>query len=419
MHHPPKMTRNSALRVHFHSMPRGGALKKVLVALLGIIALLAVIAAYLYFFEWPSHSVPTEKVAVVAPSGDAVLDSIRKSIEYLRVHQEADGSFSKGMLDPKPGFTAMALDAIARSPDKPREKDHPWMAKAAAQIISKQNKDGSISTPIFSLDTYTTSVSVMALAALENPAYAQTIENAKKYLLEVQYRDDEEHNKNFGAAGYTPNGRTSGDVTSLWIEALKETGVKEGDPAFENARKFLSRLQNNPETNAAKEGADWEIDTDGGLFYRPGESKPKDGMSKSGKRVLRSYGLMTYAGLKSFLYTKADRNEPRVQAAFKWARENYTLDENRNIGADGLYYYYVTMAKAFAAYGEPIIETTDGQKHNWAKELSERLISLQDPDGSWKNKVSNRWNEDDTVLVTSFALRTLTICQEELKKAAK
>lgn len=414
----PKLNIQPPPSAAFVSRPFGGVVKTILLVLAGLIALLVLAGAYLWIFEKPHHS-PPQAMKKIEPSGNPTIDSIRKGVEYIRAHQEPDGGFSKGMLDPKPGFTAMAVDAVARTPDKPREKDHPWLARAAEKIIAHQNANGSISSPMFGLDTYTTAVSVMALLALENPQYAQNVERAKKYLLDVQYRDDEETNANFGAAGYTPGGRTSGDLTSLWVEALKETGVKEGDPAFENARKFLSRLQNNPETNPKKEGEDWEIDTDGGFFYRPGESKPKDGTSKSGKRILRSYGLMSYAGLKSFLYTKADKNEPRVQSAFKWARENYTLDENRNIGPDGLFYYYLTMAKALAAYGEPIIETTDGVKHNWAKELSEKIVSLQNPDGGWRNKQSDRWMESDGVLVTSYALRALTICHEELQKQKK
>lgn len=102
-------------------------------------------------------------------------------------------------------------------------------------------------------------------------------------------------------------------------------------------------------------------------------------------------------------------------SAFKWVRDNYTLDENRNIGQDGLYYYYLAMAKALAAYGEPVIQTTDGVAHDWAKELSAKLISLQRPDGSWQNVQSDRWSENDAVLVTAFTLRTLTICHEEMK----
>jgi squalene-hopene/tetraprenyl-beta-curcumene cyclase len=396
--------------------PRGGVAVKILKIVGAAILVLGLAGAYLWYFERPSHSKPSQTMKEIATSGDAVLDSIRRGVEYIRVHQEPDGGFSKGLLDPKPGFTAMALDAIARTPDKPREKDNAWMKKGAEKIISHQNENGSIASPIFGLDTYTTSVSIMALTALENPAYSSNIEKAKQYLLSVQYQDDEAKNPNFGAPGYTQGGRTSGDLASMWIEALKETGVKEGDAAFVNAQKFLTRLQNNPETNPQKEGEDWEIDNDGGFFYRAGESKPKDGVSKSGKRILRSYGLMSYAGLKSFLYTKADKSDPRVQSAYKWARENYTLDENRNVGPDGLYYYYLTKAKALAAYGEPILETSDGVKRNWAKEIADKLISLQEKDGSWKNKDSNRWMEDDRVLVTSYALRTLTICHDELKK---
>ena len=54
----------------------------------------------------------------------------------------------------------------------------------------------------------------------------------------------------------------------------------------------------------------------------------------------------------------------------------------------------------------------DGVKHIWAKELTDKLISLQRPDGAWRNASSSRWKEDDPVMVTAFAIRTLTICHE-------
>ncbi|HYG77189.1 MAG TPA: prenyltransferase/squalene oxidase repeat-containing protein [Planctomycetota bacterium] len=399
------------------SSARPSWLKRIATILGVLILVLAATAWYLWTFQKPHHSTPVTPPKAIVESGDKVLDSIRRGVEYLKVHQEANGEFSKGLLDPKPGFTALVVDAIARSPDKYREKDNPWLKKATDAIKSYQRDNGAISTPAFGLDTYTTAVSVLALTALENPEHAKAIERAKGYLLAVQYKDDET-SETFGAPGYTPGGRTSGDLASYWVEALKEAGVKEGDPAFENAKKFLSRLQNNPETND-RPAPDTELDNDGGFIYRPGESKPADGKGKSGKRMPRSYGLMSYAGLKSFLYMNVGKDDPRVQSAWKWVRDNYTLEENRNIGADGLYYYFLTMAKALTLYGEPVITTSDGKEHRWAQELSDKLISLQNPDGSWSNRASARWMENDAVMVTGYAIRTLTLCHEELKRQAE
>jgi len=381
---------------------------------LAVVVLLVAAAAYLYTFERPHHSTPKTAPQAVVLSGDGVLDAIRRGIEYLKVRQEADGEFSKGVLDPKPGFTALVVDSIARSPDKCRESDQPFIARAVKAIISHQQPNGAICTPSFSLDTYSTAVSILALTALENPAHAQVVQRAKDYLISVQYKDDEA-SPNFGAPGYKTQGRTSGDIAAQWVEALKAAGVKEGDPAFTNVQKFLSRLQNNAETND-KPAAGTAVGDDGGSFYRPGESKAGFELTRDGKRIPKSYGLMSYANMKSFLYMNVSKDDPRVVSAFKWVRDNYTLEENRNIGADGLYYYLLTMAKALAAYGEPAIVTTDGRTHVWAREMSDTLIAAQGADGSWRNAQSNRWMEDDSVLVTAFAIRTLSICHEELMK---
>jgi squalene-hopene/tetraprenyl-beta-curcumene cyclase len=381
-----------------------------------LFVLLLLVAAYLYFFQLPHHN-QSAPPAAIKPSGDKTIDAIRRGVEFLKVHQESDGEFSAGMLDPKPGFTSLVVDSIARSPDKYRETDQPFLKKAAEAILKHQQPNGSIATPSFGLDTYTTACSILALTALENPAYAKNVEKARDYLISIQYKDDEQ-NPNFGSAGYKSDGKTSGDVTANWIEALKAAGVKEGDPAFKNAEKFLSRLQNNEETNPTK-GADYEVGNDGGFVYRPGESKAPDEKGKNGKRIPKSYGLMSYAGLKSFMYMDIKKDDPRVVAARKWVTDNFTLEENRNIGADGLFYYFLTMAKALTLYGDVEITTSDGKVHNWAQELSDKLISMQDTDGSWHNKASNRWYENDSVQVTAFAIRTMSICHDFLKKTGK
>ena len=54
---------------------------------------------------------------------------------------------------------------------------------------------------------------------------------------------------------------------------------------------------------------------------------------------------MTYAGLKSMIYAGVGPDDPRVQAAFRWAQRNYTIQENPGLGDNGLYYYFHTFAK--------------------------------------------------------------------------
>lgn len=388
-------------------------LRKWLLRIAGVFLLLVGAGAYLWFFQQTGHSAPTRPPAKVEASGDELLDSIRRGVEYLKVHQEADGGFSVGLLDPKPAMTALVVESLANAPVPYTEEEHAFLKRAAKAILSKQQENGSICTPSFRLNCYTTSISIMALKSLGNPAYADAIEKGKQYLLGIQ-RKMVEGDPTSGGVGYGEAGRVDGSNTAMWVEALKKAGVAEDSDAFKNAQKFFSRLQNNPETNdLPAEGI--ELSNDGGLMYRPGESKVME-KARSGKMIAKSYGMMSYAGLLSFIYTKVSKDDPRVQSAWQWVRHNYTLSENRNIGPDGLYYYYLTMAKALAAYGEPVIETADGRRHVWAEELSQRLMKLQKPDGSWRNDQSDRWREDDSVMVTAFGIRVLTICRKFMKE---
>lgn len=384
--------------------------KKILLAVGMLVLLLAAGAAYVWFFEQPHHRAPAAQIREVKPSGDKILDGINKGVEFLRVYQEDDGSFSRGLLDPKPAFTALVVDSIVRSKVEMTPENKKMLDRAVEHILSKRQPDGSICTPAFQLNQYTTSICVMALKSLNRPEYAEVLEAAKTYLLSLQ-TPLEDGNPNSGGVGYGGPGRVDGGNSATWAEALKETGVEPGSEAFKNLELFYSRLQNNKETNELP-APGTEVGDDGGFFYRPGESKGEPEIGRDGKKILKSYGLMSYAALKAFILMEVSKDDPKVQSAWKWVRNNYTLEENRNIGADGLYYYYLTMAKALSAYGEPFVATADGSKHNWAKELSDRLLSLQRMDGSWVNHASAKWLESDAVMVTSFAIRTLAICRD-------
>ena len=83
------------------------------------------------------------------------------------------------------------------------------------------------------------------------------------------------------------------------------------------------------------------------------------------------------------------------------------------MGPQGLFFYYHTMAKALSTANVEVLETKDGKKHDWRKELGLRLLDLQKADGSWAND-SGRWWEKDPVLAASYALIALEMIHRAL-----
>ena len=174
-------------------------------------------------------------------------------------------------------------------------------------------------------------------------------------------------------------GRSSPDLsnTSFLLDALKAAGEGQDDEAFRRALVFVSRCQNlESEYNTTEFPAK---NPDGGFYYTPAAG----GRSMAGNTDnggLRSYGSMTYAGLKSMIYCGVTPDDPRVKAAVEWARQHYTLDDNPGMGDAGLYYYYHLFAKAFAAMQQPTITDAAGKSHDWRQELVCRpLVSRQQP----------------------------------------
>ena len=55
------------------------------------------------------------------------------------------------------------------------------------------------------------------------------------------------------------------------------------------------------------------------------------------------------------------------------------------------------------------LEDAAGQQHDWRRELTEKLASLQKSNGSWVNKAP-RWYEGDPNLATAYAMLALSYC---------
>ena len=354
----------------------------------------------------------TADAAAAPPSYDQV---VSRGIEYLRTTgQSSDGSFSAHA---GPAITAIVTTAVLRTGRSP---DDPLVAKSLAYLEKFVQKDGSISGNDSHFRNYETCLAIQCFAAANrNGRYTKIIAAADRFIREMQWDQSEGHDissPKYGGAGYGgKSNRPDLSNTTFLVDALKAAGAKADDQALKKALVFVSRCQNlETEHNTTPFASK---DPDGGFYYTPAAG----GSSQAGetpKGGLRSYGSMTYAGLKSMIYAGVSRDDPRVQAAYKWIQRFYDLKSNPGMGEAGLFYYYQTFAKALDAIGDENVVDSQGKQHAWRQELLAELARRQRPNGSWVNGQA-RWLEGDANLVTAYALLTLSYCKPTAQPAAQ
>lgn len=361
---------------------------------------------------------------------------IAKAIGYLRSQQDAKtGGWSvpAGEGPAFPAITALVVNGMVMEPGIGAED--PAVAGGVRFLLSMKQRDGGIYDRV--LPSYNTSIAVSALSKVNTPEARAAVADGVAFLRTLQWgevaaadmpgetgRVGEEH-PFYGGVGYGRHGRPDLSNLSMWVQAMHDAGVEENDAALRRAVVFLERVQMLDSVNDMPyaDGV-----SHGGFVYATSVNKDEVGVGQSqagtveetlddGTRVsrLRAYGSMTYAGFKSYVYADLDRDDERVRAAYGWIRRNYTLEENPGLGASGMYYYYVTFARALDAWGRGLEEPDridvigeDGTSttRDWANDLIDRLAELQNKDGSFRS-VDDRWMENDPVLITAYALIAL------------
>ncbi len=343
-------------------------------------------------------------VGRAAEPADDVGAMASKALNYLATQQGADGSFSP---QAGPAVTALVLYAALQNGRTPED---PMIAKGMKYLDTFVQEDGGIYKEDSFHKNYETSVALMVYAAANRSGkYDATVKKAEAFVKDIQFDTGEGKSKDdieYGGAGYGRHKRPDLSNTAFFLDALKSVGNDANDEAIQRALIFVSRCQNlesefNNTPLASKVN-------DGGFFYTPIGGNNPAGETENGG--LRSYGSMTYTGLKSMIYAGLDEKDPRVKAAMSWAKKNYSLEQNPGMGDAGLYYYYQAMAKALAASKTDVFVTEDGTKHEWKKEILAQLKKRQNANGSWVNS-QPRWMEGDANLVTAYALLTLTYCK--------
>lgn len=362
--------------------------------------------------------------------------ALLRGLAWLAASQDPEGGWmvakaAAGTDQPKPSqavstaVTGLAVKAFAQAADSSHDAA---VTRALGFIRSQAFPAGSfVPDPAGSLGNYVAASVAMGLAALDRPDELPMLEQTVEWLRQNQWDHTEglASTKDwYGGAGYGNWGRPDLSNTQLLLDALHDAGVSQDDPAVQRALAFVTRTQNLKATNPsswAQAGGD-----DGGFVYTPanggesfasedaGEGRYGEKFPAGTPRTLRSYGSMTYAGLKSLLYAGLSPDDPRVKAARGWIALHWGFEANPGLGTQGLFYYRHAMSRALAVNGERTITDAQGKVHDWRVELIESLLTAQRPDGSWVNATA-RWQEDKPELVTCYALLAL---EEALKPAA-
>ncbi len=345
----------------------------------------------------------------VQPAQQAVREyrqMVDRSVEYLRQRgQTADGSFSghTGV-----GPTALVVSALLEIGIPASD---PMVVRALAFLEQYVQSDGGIYKPESLHRNYDTCISMVAFhKANQAGKYDKVVAEAEKYVRNIQWDESEgidPSNMAYGGAGYGSKSRPDLSNTSFLIDSLQSLGNGPDDEAIQKALAFVSRCQNleSPYNDSPHAAAI----NDGGFYYTVAAGGESMAGSEPGGG-LRSYGSMSYAGLKSMIYAGVDKQDVRVQAVFDFLKKNYDVSQNPGMGQQGLFYYYQTMAKALVAVGEDVFVDATGKEHEWKSQLRAKLLTQQNEDGSWVNE-STRWMEGDPNLVTAYALLTLANCK--------
>lgn len=382
-------------------------------------------------------------------------EAAKKGVAYLRAAQDKEtggwavpkppgGSDPNAKGDPAyPAISSLVLMGMLANGQV--KADDQAVLSGVKYVLNFQQSDGGVYDRV--VPTYNTSIALSAFSKIDTPQAKAAIPKAQEFLRRMQWSEKSAHDEAmgdtpspvgkehpfYGGIGYGRSGRPDTSNLGMMLQALHDSGVSPDDEAVQRAMKFLERTQmldgvnDMPYAKGSKQG---------GFIYatvpnaqsvdgRAGQSQAKEMIEETmddGTKAsrLRCYGSMTYSGFKSYIYAAIPKDDPRVKAAYGWIKKNYSVEENPGVGQSGLYYYYVTMAKALNAWGEPTIEAigADGKTttHRWSAELIDKLVALQNEDGSFKS-VDKRWMEDNATMITAFALIALGEAEKmEVKK---
>ncbi len=378
--------------------------------------------------------------------GKRLRETWQSAADWLVSQQDASGAWKMGppgQQAPSPSYTGLIITALANAPAELRSKCQAPLDKAVAFLVSKANDDGSFGegqTGTF-MKTYTTGIALMALGSVDREKHAQRIRGAQAYLKHNQLKEgafrgglgygDEKPRFKDGKIVVEQETLPNLSVVGFAADGLHVSGLPKDEAFWKLVVEFVRKCQNSSEVNtdpqfvAALKEKGLTVGEDGGLYYAPiaDPKLQKAGTKKiSDRESISSYGAMTYDGIKTYLYAGLPKDSPEVRAAMDWVRKNYSVDVHPGFAFDavqrhhlrGLYHYYLVMVRALDAFGENPLETFDGKRRDWPREIAAQLLKTVKDSKMWINE-NAAWYEGDPVLVTSYVLTTCDVLLKYVK----
>jgi squalene-hopene/tetraprenyl-beta-curcumene cyclase len=385
------------------------------------------------------HSGPPQKSEAVSQE-ERWDGALAAGARFLIDHQDADGAWRSdtyGVFKDGPSLTPLVLETLLGLPST--EQTRSACRKGAEYLAGLVRADGTIDEGPrgLSYPVYTAAYSVRALSQpriSELGDFRHARDAWLRFLRQRQLTEDlgwQASDKQYGGWGYSsqiprklrvgeptpPLTESNLSATICALEALGAAGCPADDPAFKRARTFVERCQNFSEDASRQDPA---FDDGGFFFIYDDPVRNKAGLAgkdRHGRERFSSYGSASADGLRALLACGLPSDHPRVQSAWHWLETHFDPSfhpgkyaTDREMNRQAVYFYYsLSLAKALRTLAVMIIDTRTQRLH-WPKELTEEMVRLQFPDGSWTNKVV-LVREDDPLVATCFAVQAITVCR--------
>jgi len=352
---------------------------------------------------------------------------IATTVKALAGKQGTDGGWhgeTYGVMKPGVALTAHVLEALARLPEAERKPHAEALGKALKFLREATDKDGAVGLkgewPEY--PTYSTALAIMACARLKSDGWEKDAETWAKWLTSAQHTDAtdcEREDTAFG--GWDPQGRwrkgtkRHADLSATRyafqaLDALLRTELRELVCLPRHLVKSYVLKCRIAGPGAAEAEA-------GGFFFTTTsvELNKAGAQEQNGGITGRAYGSATADAL--ICLTGSDDKAAR-EAAITWLWKHAKLDRVHGIPADDpqrkgwdramLFYYRAAVAEALVPY-------LAKNERPWIRSLAEVTLAAQREDGLFANEIS-LMKEDEPLIATPNALRTLLICREALAK---
>jgi hypothetical protein len=361
--------------------------------LITLVSSIVVLACLASSVREPQQPAQAQRIPV-----EAVDAMIQRGAAWLRGQQLENGAFARaGDRD----VCSVAISAMATwslNEPEPRCLDEADADRAARYLLSNRREDGGIYDPARGLAVYTSGVSVRALRTLGKREQWPELASSLSGVELFSYRHSApESFVDAAKAGEIPTAHSSSAARELLREAPPT------DAARRKALEFLASSTQGPVRSPSRMRTPF----------------PAHAQSE--------IGPFSYDDLLPFVYAELAPEQQIALRARAALIAYYTPDRNPDLtrrygtagfqaGTQALFYYYFVVARTLTTFSQTTLVTADGTSHDWANEISARLLRLQQADGSWRN-ADPVWWEGEPVLTTSYALLTLKLCRASLLRA--